>query len=66
MMVTLAEQAGIDTSVCEICEEPLDDSEPWKRGFDGCGAHLSCLYSNGIRLTDDELAQIKEKVAKGE
>jgi hypothetical protein len=35
--------SGIDTSVCEFCEQPLDDSEPWRRGLDGCGAHERCL-----------------------
>ncbi len=40
---SMAESAGIDTTVCELCEEPLDDKWPWKRGLDGCGAHLDCL-----------------------
>lgn len=39
----LAEDAGIDTTVCEFCSQPLDDSEPWRRGMDGCGAHERCL-----------------------
>lgn len=42
-LASLAEEAGIDTSVCEFCEEPLDDDREWKRGLDGCGAHLDCL-----------------------
>ena len=42
-MKALAEQAGIDTTTCEICEEPLDDSRPWRRGVDGCGIHEDCL-----------------------
>lgn len=42
-------ESGGDTSVCEICEAPLDDAEPWKRGLDGAGAHLSCLRAMGIR-----------------
>jgi hypothetical protein len=40
---SLAEEAGIDTTRCEFCGEPLDDSRPWRRGLDGCGAHESCL-----------------------
>ena len=40
---SLAADAGIDTSVCEFCSGPLDDSEPWRRGLDGCGAHERCL-----------------------
>ncbi len=47
---SLAEEAGIDTSSCEICDEPLDGKREWKRGMDGCGAHLSCLRSMGIRV----------------
>ncbi len=39
----LAERAGIDTSICEFCEEPLDGKKPWRRGLDGCGAHEKCL-----------------------
>ena len=42
-MTTLAEQAGIDTTICEICEVALDDSRPWRRGLDGCGIHEDCL-----------------------
>lgn len=53
-MSTMAERAGIDTSICEICEEPLDDSEPWRRGMDGCGAHDACLRASGIRLPKEE------------
>ncbi len=47
-MSTMAERAGIDTSVCEFCEEPLDDREDWTRGLDGCGAHDRCLRATGI------------------
>ena len=43
--MSLASDAGIDTTVCEMCEEPLDDARAWKRGLDGCGAHLDCLDS---------------------
>ena len=40
---TLAEQAGIDTTVCEFCYKPLDGTKPWRRGLDGCGAHEKCI-----------------------
>jgi hypothetical protein len=40
---SLAEEAGLDTTRCELCGDPLDDSRPWKRGLDGCGAHTLCL-----------------------
>lgn len=42
-MAGLAGAAGIDTDVCEFCEQPLDDSKPWRRGLDGCGAHEDCI-----------------------
>lgn len=45
---SLAEQAGIDTTVCELCEKPLNDEEPWREGLDGCGAHDECLKLEGI------------------
>ena len=38
-----AAAAGIDTTRCEFCGDPLDGSAPWRRGLDGCGAHKSCL-----------------------
>ena len=41
--MSLASDAGLDTTVCEVCEEPLNDTQAWTRGMDGCGAHLSCL-----------------------
>ena len=47
---TMAEQMGIDTSVCEICEEPLGDDEEWKEGMDGARAHVSCLRSMGVKV----------------
>lgn len=40
---SLAENAGIDTTVCEFCDEPLDDTREWRRGRDGCGAHVECI-----------------------
>lgn len=40
---SLAEMSGMDVSRCEFCDEPLDDSKPWRRGLDGAGAHESCL-----------------------
>jgi hypothetical protein len=40
---TLAEEVGIDTSVCELCGEPLDDRRPWRYGLDGSAAHKECL-----------------------
>ena len=43
MTGSLAEEAGLDINVCEFCEEPLDDTQPWRRGLDGCGAHETCL-----------------------
>ncbi len=49
-MEELAGLSGIDTSVCEMCEEPLDGKREWKRGMDGAGAHLSCLRAMGIRV----------------
>ena len=42
-MGSLYADSGGDTTVCEICEQPLGDEEPWKRGLDGAGAHVSCL-----------------------
>jgi len=39
----LAEEAGLDTSVCEFCSKALDDKKPWVRGLDGMGAHEECL-----------------------
>lgn len=38
-----ATTTGLDVSVCEFCEGPLTDEEPWRRGIDGCGAHERCL-----------------------
>ena len=54
--MSLASDAGIDTTVCELCERPLvpddpEDDEPWVRGMDGCGAHVSCLRGMGIKTT---------------
>lgn len=40
---SLAEQSGMDVSRCEFCDELLDDSQSWKRGLDGAGAHLDCI-----------------------
>jgi len=40
---SMADEAGIDTTLCEFCEEPCDDSRPWCRGLDGCVAHEDCL-----------------------
>jgi hypothetical protein len=42
-MSTLYAESGGDTTRCEICDAPLDNSEPWKRGLDGAGAHIECL-----------------------
>lgn len=50
MPKSLAERMGIDTEKCEICEGPLDDYTPWKRGLDGAGAHLVCLRRYGVRV----------------
>ena len=32
-----------DSTHCELCGEPLDDSQPWQIGLDGEGAHTACL-----------------------
>jgi hypothetical protein len=40
---TLPPKLNGPEAVCEICEQPLDDSAPWQRGLDGCAAHESCL-----------------------
>jgi hypothetical protein len=42
-MGSLYAESGGDVNACEFCEGPLDDSEPWKRGLDGAGAHLACI-----------------------
>lgn len=55
MPKSLAEQAGIDITVCECCGDPLDDERPWRRGLDGCGAHDECLRLEGIRLPEEPL-----------
>lgn len=39
----LYEESGGDPTRCEICDDPLDDTRPWKRGLDGAGAHVDCL-----------------------
>ena len=41
-MAGMAAEAGMDVTLCELCEEPLKDA-PYKRGLDGAGAHLGCL-----------------------
>lgn len=41
--MSIASDAGIDTTVCELCEEPLDGDREWERGLDGAGAHTECL-----------------------
>ena len=43
-------ESGGDPSRCEFCDELLDDSQSWKRGLDGAGAHLSCLRAHGVRV----------------
>lgn len=35
--------SGGDVTRCEICDGPLDESEPWQRGLDGAGAHFLCI-----------------------
>ncbi len=40
---SLAHEAGIDTTVCELCGGELTDSEPWVEGIDGARAHSACL-----------------------
>jgi hypothetical protein len=32
-----------DPNVCTICEEELDDTQPFQRDLEGNGAHLDCL-----------------------
>lgn len=46
------EASGGDTSVCEICGGPLDESETWMRGLDGAGAHTDCVQA---WLQDDDV-----------
>lgn len=42
-VANLYEQSGGDTTRCEFCGDPLDDSRPWRRGLDGAGAHDDCI-----------------------
>ena len=42
-------EAG-DVTRCELCDELLDDSEAWRRGLDGAGAHDRCLRAYGIKI----------------
>ena len=44
---TLAEESGMDTSICEFCGLPLDDSVRWRRTLDGAGAHNDCIPLGG-------------------
>lgn len=49
-MGSLYADSGGDVNCCELCDEPLDTTEPWIRGMDGAGAHKSCLRRRGIRV----------------
>jgi hypothetical protein len=46
----LYEESGGDVSLCEICDQPLDETHEWKRGLDGAGAHLACLRNLGVQV----------------
>lgn len=55
----LAQASGMDITVCEFCEEPLEeddskDERPWRRGLDGAGAHDECLRSMGLIRDEKE------------
>lgn len=45
--MNVVDMLGMNASVCEVCEQPLDDMRPWRRGrTSGLGAHNDCLGSD--------------------
>ena len=48
-MGTLAEDAGLDITICEFCEKKVKTGQRAVQGLDGMWAHEACLKRMGLR-----------------